>query len=116
MTDAHREMTLDRIPVTVYKEDPAHATAPAEWHEVWTATNTAEEWVLCERHGWWDEAKRQAYFNVPILSEPFKTGNQVDDAFHARIRQLDSEGWIHKLTTTIDYREGRIHHHRYEMK
>ena len=98
-----------RIPITLYKEDPEQTPgpAPAEWHEVWCATNPAGEWVLCERYGWWDNANKQALFNVPILSEPFTTEKEANDAVDTRIKVLEGEGWIHKLTTRIPYRVGR---------
>lgn len=111
LTVDHREMNLARIPITLYKDDP-DTQAIAEWHEVFLATNADEEVVLCERHGWWDEANKKPHFNVPILSEPFKTEEQANAAFDARIKTLDGEGWIHKLTTILDYRNGRIIHTR----
>jgi len=108
----HREMAMARIPVTLYKDDPEQTPTPAEWHEIWCARNPAGEWVLCERHGWWDNDKKQAHFNVPILSEPFKTEKEANDAVDARIKRLEGEGWIHKFTTTIDYYACRIIPHR----
>jgi hypothetical protein len=93
---------MTRFPVTVYKNEPA-TTPLAEWHEIWTARNPATgEWILCERHGWWDDAIKQPHFNVPILSEPFKTEPEADAAMDARINALDSEGWIHKYTVAFD--------------
>jgi hypothetical protein len=101
MTD-HKKLPMTRIPVTVYKDDPA--TKPvSEWHEIWTARNpTTAEFVLCQRHGWWDEQDKQAHFNVPILSEPFKTEPEVDVAMDAQIRGLSADGWIHHFTTEFD--------------
>lgn len=106
-----RKLELARIPITLYKDDP-DSQGVAEWHEVWLATNANQEWVLCENHGWWDEANKRAHFNVPILTEPFETEGQANAAFDARIRTLEGEGWIHKLTSVIDYRNGRIIHTR----
>jgi hypothetical protein len=106
-----RKLELARIPITLYKDDP-DSQGVAEWHEVWLATTVNQEWVLCENHGWWDEAKKRSHFNVPILTEPFGTEGEANAAFDARIKTLDGEGWIHKLTSIIDYRIGRIVHTR----
>jgi hypothetical protein len=104
----HRQMAMARIPVTVYKEDPQTAT-PAEWHEVWVAFNPMTgEWVLCQRHGWWDEAGKQAHFDVPVLSEPFKSTHEADKAMDAEIQTLEQQGWTHKFTTVINYRTGSM--------
>jgi len=98
----HLELSVTRIPVTIYKEHP-DTTPIAEWHEIWTARQPVTgEWILCERHGWWEEANKTPHFNVPILSEPFKTEPEVDAAMDARIEALRSEGWIHRFTQVFD--------------
>jgi hypothetical protein len=90
------------MPVTVYKSDPA-TTPFAEWHEIWTGQNPATgEWILCQRHGWWDETNKMTYFDVPILSEPFKTEPEVDAAMDAQINSLGVDGWNYKFTTVFD--------------
>jgi hypothetical protein len=98
----HKKLPMTRLPVTVYKDDPA--TNPmAEWHEIWSAKNPAtSEFVLCQRHGWWDEQNKQAHFNVPILSEPFKTEPAVDAAMDQQLTGLAADGWIHQFTTVFD--------------
>jgi hypothetical protein len=103
-----RNLALARIPITVYKEDPNQSETLSEWHEVWLATDAAEQWFLCENHGWWDEAAKKAHFAVPILSEPYKNEEEANAGFDARINTLDREGWIHKMTCVLDYRNGRI--------
>jgi hypothetical protein len=97
-----RDLRMSVFPVTVYKDDPA--TNPlAEWNEIWTAQNPSSgEWILCIRHGWWDTPNNRAHFNVPTLSEPFKTEAQVEAAMDSHIATLEAEGWIHKFTTVFD--------------
>jgi hypothetical protein len=41
------------------------------------------------------------------LSDPFATEKEASDAVDTRIKALEGEGWIHKLTTKIDHRVGR---------
>jgi hypothetical protein len=107
MEATHRQMAMARIPITVYKEDPEKTATPAEWHEVWVAFNAqSNEWVLCQRHGWWDEAGKQAHLDVPVLSEPFKTEPEANAAMDAEIQSLDQQGWTHRFTTVINYRTG----------
>jgi hypothetical protein len=98
----HRKLPMTSFPITVYKDDPA-TTPIAEWHEIWTARNPeTSEWVLCQRHGWWDETNKQAHFNVPVLSEPFKTEPEVNTAMDSQIDALGKDGWIHKFTIVFD--------------
>lgn len=99
-------LPMTRIPVTVYKDDPLTRLQPAEWHELWCAYKSQNEFVLCERHGWWDGTNKRALFGVPILSEIFKTEKEVYAAFDARIERLKQEGWICGYTTTVDIRSG----------
>jgi hypothetical protein len=113
MGATHRQMAMARIRVTVYKEDPEKSATPAEWHEIWVAFNPqSNEWVLCQRHGWWDDANKQTHFDVPTLSAPFKTEPEANAAMDAEIQILDKQGWTHRFTTTIDYMAGRIISHR----
>lgn len=100
--DEQKKLPMTRLPVTVYKDDPAIKPL-AEWHEIWTARNPdSGKFVLCERHGWWDEQDKQAHFNVPVLSEPFDTEPKADAAMDEQIRALEADGWIHKFTTVFD--------------
>jgi hypothetical protein len=98
----HKKLPMRQLPVTVYKDDPA--TKPlAEWNEIWTARNPATgEFVLCLRHGWWDEENKQPHFDVPVLSEPFKTEEEADAAMERQIEGLASDGWVHQFTTAFD--------------
>jgi hypothetical protein len=103
----HRQMAMVRIPVTVYKEDPEKTATPAEWQEVWVGHNPKSgEWVLCKRHGWWEDANKQPHFDVPILSEPYRTEAAANAAMDAEIQSLHQQGWTHKFTTVINYRTG----------
>jgi hypothetical protein len=40
-----------------------------------------------------NETNKKAYFDVPILSEPFKTEPEVDAAIDAQINSLGVDGW-----------------------
>ena len=95
------------VPTTLYKQDPEQ-TPTAEWHEVGCARNPSGEWFLWERHGWWDNDNKRVHFDVPILSEPFKTESDMGVAFTARIQTLERGGWVYKFTTTFDMRAGRL--------
>lgn len=98
----HKKFPMRKLPVTVYRDDP-FVHPMAEWHELWTAQNpTTSEFVLCQHHGWWDEETKQAHFNVPVLSEPFKTEEAADAALDQEISSLAADGWIHQFTTVFD--------------
>lgn len=96
----HTSFDVVGFPITMYKQDPEQ-TPIAEWHELGGARST-NVWYLWERHGWWDNANKEAHFNVPILSEPFKNEHQALAAFEKRVKDLEKEGWRHKFTTTFD--------------
>lgn len=104
---------MARTPVTVYKEDPQMTPHPAEWEEIWIGYDGASgQWVVCKRHGWWDEANKQSLWNVPTLSLPFKTQSEANAAMDDEIERLDQQGWIHKFTTTINYMSGTLIGHK----
>lgn len=97
-----------RFPITIYKEDPEQ-TRLAEWHEVCYAFDaTARSFVLLDKHGWWENAKGQAHFNVQVLYEPQKSEGEANTAMDARVQWLVQEGWTHKFTTELDLSTGRL--------
>jgi hypothetical protein len=94
------------FPITRYKNDPA-TTRVEEWHEIWGAHDSGK-WYLCERYGVWNENDKQAPVNVPVLTEPFDSENEMGDSIDARIQKLDSEGWKHKYQAYVDMRLSRL--------
>ncbi len=100
MDQQHHRMT--GMPVTVYEVEPGKGMI-AEWHELWTAHKAeTNEYLFCQRHGWWDEDNKQALYNVPVLSEPFKTADDAAAAMSEELEQLADKGWIHQYTLTFD--------------
>jgi hypothetical protein len=101
--DAQKKLRVLSVPVTVYEKEPTPESSPAEWHEPWTAERPETgEWVLCVRHGWWDEQTNKAHFDVPTLSAPFKTEDEVEAAKDKKIDGLVARGFIHKYTLQWD--------------
>jgi hypothetical protein len=100
--DEQKKLLVRGTPITVYKQEPTTAT-PAEWHEVWIAERPETgEWILCQRHGVWNEAEKKAYLDVPVLSAPFRTEEQAEAELDQQIRFLDGIGFIHKYTLVWD--------------
>jgi hypothetical protein len=100
--DEQKRLPMRTVPITVYKEEPT-TEGPSEWHEIWIAERPeTSEWILCQRHGIWNEAEKKAYFDVPVLSAPFETEEQVQAELDEQIKFLDGIGFTHKYTLVWD--------------
>ena len=76
-----------RGPITLYKKD-LFQDPLAEWQVVWC--EESGEFILNDRHAWWEAATKSAHYNVPVLRQPFKTLDDAITAFNERINKLEN--------------------------
>jgi hypothetical protein len=97
-----KSLPMTSMPITVYKVEIGKGEI-TEWHELWTARRPeTDEFILCQRHGWWDEPNKMPRYNVPVLSEPHKTDQAATLAMRDQLERLAKQGWVHQYTLAFD--------------
>ena len=97
-----KSLPMKSMPVTVYRVEPGKDVI-AEWHELWTAHRTdTNEFILCQRHGWWDEQNKKPHYDVPVLSEPHETDEAAYIAMGNELQKLAGQGWVHQYELAFD--------------
>jgi hypothetical protein len=91
-----------RLPITLFREG-ASAT---EWRELSCSRHYQGLWVVCERHSWPDFENQKPHFTMDILNAPLKTEDEANAALDARVRELEKDGWVHKVEMSFDEKTG----------
>jgi len=98
---------MSRGPITLYKKSPFDDPF-GEWHEIW-CQRLPDGAKVGNRHGWWDDQRKEPHYNVPVYSEIFQTESDADLAFDKRLAEIVAQGFTFKLGTFYDPMTGMWH-------